>query len=266
VVVAMLTGQSESAAGANAVPAATGIAVAFTIDAVSFLASIVSLIFIRLEVSKARPGERSLVSVARSIGEGVRGVWRDFPLRAFMLYIGAVSIFVIGPLQVGLPVLADRRMDWGAAAYGTLMAASGGGTLLGTLLASVGARLISRRLGIAVLVQDSIAGLILIALGFVHVTLAGAALLLVSGITGGFIQVSIFTWMQRRVAPEMMGRTMSLLMFTFMGLAPLSAALGGFVLAQVGVTAFFAGAGILLSAIALLSLLSPAIRSISSDG
>lgn len=35
--------------------------------------------------------------------------------------------------------------------------------------------------------------------------------------------IAIFTWIQQRVSQPMMGRTMSILMLSFMGLAPLTA-------------------------------------------
>lgn len=263
VVVALFAAPGIHAPGAARVPDATGLASAFTIDALSFLASIVSLVIIRVPKAAKHAG-KPLAGVLRSIGEGVRQVWGDFPLRAFILYIGAVSFFVGGPLQVGLPVLADQRLDWGAAAYGALMSASGAGIFVGSVFAGVGTRLFGKRLGLTVLVADAIGGLIIAAFGFVHHTMVGIVMLFTWGIVGGFIQVALISWIQRRVAPEMMGRTMSLLMFTFLGVAPLAAALGGVVLHATSVTTLFVGAGLLLTAIALVSMFNPAIRSIKA--
>lgn len=64
-----------------------------------------------------------------------------------------------------------------------------------------------------VLTIDSLA-----ALALVHSTLGGAVLQAGTGMLGGIAQIAIVGWIQRRVAPEMMGRSMSVLMFTFMGL------------------------------------------------
>ena len=263
VVIALFAAPGIKAPGAATVGDATGLATAFTIDALSFLASIASLLVIRVRDFRPAGGGQGIAGVLRSVGHGVQAVWRDFPLRAFILYVAAVSFFVGGPLQVGLPVLADQRLDWGAAAYGALMSASGAGVLVGTVLSGVGTRLLGRRLGLTVLLGDTLGGLIIAAFGFVHATEVGIAMLFLWGIVGGFIQIALMTWIQRRVAPEMMGRTMSLLMFTFLGIAPLAAAIGGLVLAKAGVTALFLGAGLLLSAIALMSLFNPSIRSIS---
>lgn len=249
----------------SAVPDANGMALAFGIDTFSFLISIGTLVIVRVrDIERAQP---PLGNVFKSVAQGCRYVWRDVPLRAFMLYVAAASLFVMGPLQVGLPVLADNRLDWGAASYGTLVSASGGGMVLGTIIASLAARFVGRRLGLIVLLADSVSGLLVIAFGFVHMTLVGAALMFVTGTLGGIVQVSIVAWIQRRVAPEMMGRAMSLLMFTFMGLGPLSAAGGGLLLAHIGVIGLFAAAGAILTAIALFSLTRPSIRGIrAADG
>jgi len=262
VIVALFAAPGVHAPGAARVPDATGLATAFTVDALSFLASIGSLFLIRLHPEARAARGQAPAGMLRAIGQGVRAVWRDFPLRAFMLYVAAVSFFVGGPLQVGLPVLADQRLDWGAAAYGALVSANGAGVLVGTVFAGLGTRLLGHRLGLVVLIADSVGGLIIAAFGFVHVTLIGMAMLFGWGIMGGFVQIAVMTWIQRRVPPEMMGRTMSLLMFTFLGIAPLAAALGGLVLEQTSVTALFVGAGLLLTLIALLSLVNPGIRGI----
>jgi len=57
---------------------------------------------------------------------------------------------------------------------------------------------------------------------------------------------------------------MSVLMFTFMGLGPISAAIAGSLLRLIPLTGLFAGAGLLLTAIALGCMRSPALRSIGA--
>lgn len=231
-------------------------------DAISFAFSLGSLMLIRIH-SDFHP-KAVVGGVLSNVASGVRMIWADLPLRAFILYAAVISVFVGGPLQVGLPMLADTRMDLGAASLGILMTANGGGMLLGSALSGVASRFVRGRLGLMVLVIDSIVGLALAALALVHSTITGAALLAVTGALGGIVQIAIFSWIQRRVAPEMMGRTMSVLMFTFMGLGPISAAVAGTLLKVISLTSLFAGAGVLLTLIALSCMGNPALRSIGS--
>jgi MFS family permease len=247
----------------QAVQDAEGLGLAFAIDAASFIFSLGSLLLIRVHGDfDPKP---AVGGVLANVASGVRMIWADLPLRAFMLYAAVVSVFVGGPLQVGLPVLADTRMDLGAASLGILMTANGGGMLLGSFLSGPVSRFVRGRLGLMVLTIDSLAGLALATLALVHSTVTGAALLAATGVLAGIAQIAIVSWIQRRVAPEMMGRAMSVLMFTFLGLGPISAAIAGSLLKLISLTDLFAGAGLLLTAIALTCMRSPALRSIGTE-
>jgi MFS family permease len=245
---------------APALPDARGLGEAFAIDAASFVFSLASLMMIRIH-GDSHPAKKT-DGVFASIASGIRYVWADVPLRAFVLYAGFVSVFVGGPIQVGLPVLADMRLDLGAASLGILMTAQGVGMFAGSILSGVGSRLARGRLGIMVLCVDSVIGLTLVGLTVVHTTYAGALLLFGTGLLGGIVQIALFTWIQQRVSQEMMGRAMSILMFTFMGLGPLSAAIAGALLKVISLTALFGIAGVTLTVIALCCLASPQMRSI----
>jgi MFS family permease len=241
---------------------ARGLGAAFAIDAASFLASLASLWLIRTAADRQpRPAGKGVLA---DVVAGVRQVWADLPLRAFMLYAAVVTAFVGGPIQVGLPVLANSRLDLGAASLGILMTANGGGMLVGGFLSRVVARAVSGRLGALVLCMDALAGLALATLALVHSTVHGAVLLAGVGVLAGIAQIAIVTWIQQRVPPAMMGRTMSLLMFTFMGIGPVSAAVAGSLLKVISLGALFAGAGLMLSAIALGCLANPALRGIGT--
>lgn len=241
---------------------ARGLGLAFAIDAASFVASLASLWLIRTAADQhSRPRGNGVLA---DVAAGVRQVWADLPLRAFMLYAAVVTTFVAGPIQVGLPVLANSRMDLGAASLGILMTANGGGMLVGGVLSRTVASAVRGRLGALVLCMDTLAGLALATLALVHSTVLGALLLAGSGVLAGIAQIAIVTWIQQRVPPAMMGRTMSLLMFTFMGLGPVSAAVAGSLLKLISLGELFAGAGLLLSAIALGCLANPVLRGVGA--
>ena len=258
----LVIGAGAAPATAHGVVDAGGLGMAFAVDTASFLVSLASLLLIRQRDDvHARVTEGHVL--ANVLG-GLRAIWADLPLRAFMLYVAVVSVFVGGPLQVGLPVLADTRLDHGAASLGILMTANGGGMLVGGFLSGWVSRIARGQLGLMILCIDSLAGLALAALAFDHSTVMGAALLATTGVLAGIAQIAVVSWIQRRVPPAMMGRTMSVLMFAFMGLGPLSAALAGSLLKLVSLPAMFAAAGLALTAIALTCMSSPALRAIGT--
>jgi MFS family permease len=94
--------------------------------------------------------------------------------------------------------------------------------------------------------------------------LAGA-LLLTLGVLSGYVQINVFTWIQQRVAPQMMGRAMSIFMFIFMGLAPVSAAATGWLLTLISLSQLFVGGGIILITFAVLAYLLTPIRRITAN-
>src|SRR5215467_7877476 len=91
----------------------------------------------------------------------------------------------------------------------------------------------------------------------------GSAVMAAVGALAGMVQIALFSWVQRRVPQAYMGRTMSVLMFTFLGLSPVAASAAGVLLNNVGLGPLFVSAGFSLSAVALLCLTRPTLRGIT---
>ncbi|MBJ7313047.1 MFS transporter [Rugamonas sp. CCM 8940] len=239
---------------------AHGIALAFGIDCLSFLLSAWTLSQVRMPPAAPAANQPA---VLRAVGAGLLMVWRDHALRTCFTYWGVVALFIGGSLQVALPVLADQELH-GASAFGLLMGANGSGMLIGMAIAAVGgARLRLASFGATILLVDALAGALLIPLGAIQATWQGALLLLLIGVLSGFMQIAVFSWIQRRVPREMMGRAMSIFMFIFMGLAPLSAAATGWLLQSISLTQLFAGGGALLLLFALTAAIATPMRRIA---
>lgn len=169
-------------------------------------------------------------------------------------------------MQVALPVLAKERLD-DASAFGMLMAAHGAGMLAGMALSGMSARRRADkplRIGLLALSVDAVAGLLLIPLGLITAAWQGGLLLLLLGLLVGLVQVAVFTWIQKRVQPQMMGRTMSIFMFIMFGLAPLSSAATGWIMQRVALPEMFIGCGVVLVVCATLALLFTPMRRIAT--
>jgi MFS family permease len=193
-------------------------------------------------------------------------VWCDKLLRTCFVYWGLCACVIGGLMQVALPLLASNRLH-GAATLGLLMGAHGAGALLGMAASGIaGRKRIGRRsagnLGMTLLLIDGLAGLLLIPLGGITSSWQGVLINMTIGVLGGFVQVAVFTWIQQRVPRALLGRTMSLFMFIFMGLAPLAAVVAGWVAARVALPVLFAGAGLGLTGVALLAWLFTPMRTL----
>jgi MFS family permease len=247
--------------GVAMVADARALALAFGLDCLSFLLSAWTLSRVRLLAApvSAEPA----APVLRAVGAGLRMVWHDVPLRTCFIYWGAVSLFIGGTMQVALPVLAGALH--GGATLGLLMASHGAGTLLGMCAAALGgARLRLATFGSTILLVDGAVGLLVMPLGATATAWQAALPLLAIGVLTGFMQINVFTWIQRRVPLHMMGRAMSIFMFIFMGLAPLSAGATGWLLTLIPLSQLFVGGGIILVVFAALAYLLTPMRHITS--
>jgi MFS family permease len=148
------------------------------------------------------------------------------------------------------------RFAEGAAAYGTMLSAFSIGILLGTLAAGL---LNLKRPGFISLLLVATQGVFMVAIGFSQSLVLVCGLWLLIGCTAGFGSINFITLTQKRVNKAMMGRFMSLIALSEVGLAPISNAISGLI-ADVNVTALFTGAGILLSMTALLAVSNRLVR------
>jgi MFS family permease len=235
-----------------------GIGIAFGIDMVGYLFASVML----SQIKSGKPvapeeDEDEKGSVFESIRSGLHYAWRNLDLRIFFLIVATMSFIVNGAITVGVPVLADTRFPEGAAAFGIIMSSFGGGSLLGLLLASMLPAPRPRRVGRILLIVTSCLGIGLILMSFTSVMLFAALIALATGVGGGYILITVITWLQRRTPPMMLGRTMSLLTFSTVGLSPIAISIAG-VLIKWSDTVFLAFAGALLALVALVIAFSPA--------
>ena len=256
----------QASGGSEAHANATGIGLAFALDALSFAVSAWTLARVRTlgggapsAAAPAAPPQAVLASVT----QGLVHFWRDSELRTCFLYWSAIALFIMGPIHIAIPVLASNDPALGAAAFGIIVGAHGAGTLVGMVVSGMLPRLRFGSLGMTILAFDAIIGALFMPMGLITAVWQGAVLMLVIGLLGGFMQVSVFTWIQHRVPPALLGRAMSLFMFIFMGLAPISAAVTGWVMKSITLTQLFAASGGTLVALAALAFVLTPMRRVT---
>ncbi len=201
------------------------------------------------------PGEKG--SVLHDARAALVYVWGRAWLVALLLTDSVVSLAVIGPLGVGLPLLARHHPTAGAESFGLMLAGFGAGSIAGMLLAGVYGFKVRRGLAFCLLMLCQ--GPLLIGLGSAPLPLA-AALLALMGLLNGVATVLYMALIQAKVAQEIMGRVMSLVLLGSFGLVPLSQLGAGLVAQAEGPSVLFASAGTLVVAAALGGLLIPTLR------
>lgn len=236
----------------------SGIALAIAIDSLSFVASIAMLSLMRIENDHTRV-KRSESGVVDSIREGLSYMWNDATLRLVFPITLGLNILINGPFAVGIPVVARTRFPEGAAAFGLIMSLFGGGALLGIVLAGALPKPSKKMLGTISLSVISVMGIGLAIVGIAPTMYVAATAAFVMGTANGYANIMLITWLQQKVAPEMTGRVMSLVMFAAVGLNPISTALAG-ALMGLDVTVLLVGAGCLMTVFTLAAAFSPAVR------
>jgi predicted MFS family arabinose efflux permease len=200
--------------------------------------------------------EREQSTTRDELVEGLRYVVRDPVIRSLLLIVLGTNLAMMGPLYVGGAVLAELRLG-GAGAFGTLVAAAGAGSLIG--IVSAGSVRRFRRRGFIELALTGVLGIIVASIAFVPNLAFAVPLAIAIGATASFLGVITISWLQERAEPGLLGRVMSLVMFSAVALDPISFALAG-VLVEINLEATFVGAGALLLLTASLGATSRTMR------
>jgi MFS family permease len=234
---------------------AFGTAWAFFIDAVSFL-------FILGALWKLPDPPRPAAAAARrnmlqSILDGLRYVKADVALRSLMLVVAVLNFAIAGPVSLGLAWIAKKSFGT-PSALGLLMSCLAAGSLAGMLLAGL---VKHRRRGRTLLLVATTIGVCLMPMGVLHRLWSLGALLSFMSVAAAFLNVQLIAWFQQRVERPMMGRVMSVLMFSSLGLMPISLAVAG-VAIQVSLKGMFVVAGATVLLVTLLAAMHRTVREI----
>jgi MFS family permease len=161
--------------------------------------------------------------------------------------IAAANFLIMGPLLVGVPVLAQTRFVEGALAFGVIMSAYAIGNLGGYVGAGALPRPSASAFSVAVVALFVLFGGAVISLGFITSMWFAAALMVVLGLGNGYVAVMLMSAIQRMAPQEMLGRVMSLVVLAMVGLAPISQAVAGAVIKTSPAVLFGVAGGLLVA-------------------
>lgn len=224
-------------AAAGLLVARFGVAPAFFLNGISFLAVIAALLAIRTE---GLPAPRPRASMGQEIRAGLRYAIRT-PVTLFVLsLLLTVSLFVIN-FGVLIPLLARQMLHQEAQGFGLLMSSMGAGALAGAVaLAFLG----RQRPTLAIFTG---AGAVLctatLLVAGVQQFLPAAAMLAVMGFSQIIFSASANTILQVTTPDELRGRIMSLFALVFAGSTPIGSFFIGLITENLGAPAGFLSAG-----------------------
>jgi predicted MFS family arabinose efflux permease len=262
----------------GALVAFLGPASAFGLDAASFAVSAGTLAAIRVSRGATAPAVAGEVGTpgeaAAGAGSPAKPATEGKPslltlvrsqrvLAVILLVTVAANLGSGGESQVALPALAHGPLHAGAQGYGAIVAAFGGGALLGTIIAGQAARL--RRPAVTASFIFLVQAAATAAVPFLGTTAAVTAVMAVFGIMNGFGNVVMITAFQRWAPPELMGRLSGLLTLSAYGIFPVSVALGALFVRDFGPGSFFWFSAAALTAALLAGLTQRCWRDFGAD-
>ncbi|MGR6969856.1 MFS transporter [Streptomyces cynarae] len=155
----------------------------------------------------------------RDLRAGLRYIRRHRVLSPLMLAIALGDLGFVGPLNVGLTLLADER-GWGATGLGWVAAGFGTGAGAASLLLAVRGRLphAGHVTAYAVFAGSAAIG----ALAYVPAAMAAAGVALLIGLLAGLSGAMCGALLQTQAAPAYLGRVTAVSSLVSLGLAPLS--------------------------------------------
>jgi MFS family permease len=236
--------------------ALVGPAWCFFLNGVSFIAVIIGLLLMKLEVVQRRP--RHLGGSWEEIKEGLHFVLKNNAILVIMLNLGLVGMFGIGLVSL-LPAWANTVLKGDVTVNGYLLSARGVGSLIAALiLAYLSGKRVkgklwnigSLMLPVAMLVfvfmnnlSFSLLAMVWIGLAFMMVTNASNALI------------------QDLTSDELRGRVMSIYTLAFFGMAPIGGLLMGVMASKISepLTVGICGVFLLVVSVAVY-FLKPGIR------
>lgn len=218
-----------------------GVAEVFFVNAVTFLFVIWALAVIRPRQERHIPeaGE----SRFREVAAGLRYARDHSSVAVLLLTTAAITMFGM-PFAALLPAVADKVLHTGSTGYSLLLAANGGGAVLGALVVAGLPHGVDRSRLIRFAVLFMGAGLL--ALSASRSYWLSIAILVVVGVAFLTATSSINTSLQIAVPPRLRGRVLSLFVLAFMGIMPFGSLAFGAIAKMTGpAPAIAMGAGIL---------------------
>ncbi len=235
--------------------ASIGISGCFYLNAISFIAVIIALLFIKNEsLSKKDSGE----TILKDLLEGLVFIKNNRLIMILVSIVGVFSLFGVSYIII-MPVFAHSVLNSGVKGFAILMSATGIGAMLGALmLAALGN---FRHKGKLLFISSMVFSVSLILLSFARTFPASIAALVLVGWGSVSATALVNTILQILVPDHVRGRVMSVFMFTFAGILPFGNLIAGTFSQMFGVSAaLFIGGVICTSFTIFINLLYRDLR------
>lgn len=210
----------------------------YAVDAVTYLLSGASLLFVRQSFQEERSADEPR-SVMADLKEGMSFLWHQRLLRLLMLMVTLINFFQ-APFNLATIVMATEELGINVGLIGLILAAVGLGTVASALAASwLRERVSLRSMALGSLSLWAVSAAMMASAPSIILLTAG---LLITNLLWPIFAVSLVTYRLTATPDHLQGRVNSAFRTLSFGVEPLGLALGGVVIASWGPRSLFWGA------------------------
>jgi len=215
-----------------------GEGVCFLLNALSYLAVILSLAVMRIKPRKIDEKTRDLW---RGIKDGFHYAFGFAPIRSILVLLGMVSLMGVS-YQMLMPVFAKDIFLGGPRTFGFLIGTLGAGALSGALY--LAARKSVAGLSRVIAFCTGTFGVGVMAFAFCRILLVSTALVFLTGFSIMVMMAASNTVLQTVADDDKRGRVMSFYSMTLIGMSPFGSLIAGGLASEIGApgTVFIGGA------------------------
>ncbi|GAA4592851.1 MFS transporter [Streptomyces violaceoruber] len=235
-----------------------GAAAAFALAGVLIAVSVPLLVSVRMR--ELPPDDTATAeggTAWRDLRDGLRYIRRHRVLGPLMLVIALGDLGFVGPLNIGLTLLADER-GWGASGMGWVLAGFGAGAGTAALLLTVRGRVPHAGYVVAGALVPGAVAIGALAQAPALPVAVGTALLI--GLLAGLSGALCGALLQTQSAPALLGRVTAVSGIVSLGIAPLSMPLSAAAIGLWGTGPVFAVSAVVCGLGGVVALCAPGVR------
>ncbi len=236
-----------------------GIAGSYYLNALSYVAVIIPLVFIRPQLHARQQEQQQRETLWQGLRVGLEHA-RQRPVLQILLALQLVTGFLVFPYLTLLPIFADSIFRVGATGLGLLNSAAGIGALVGSLVLVVFSQRIQDGTRF-LLIVSALAGIACLAFALVNDLVLALPILALLGATSVLSTTMTNTTVQTMVPESVRARVLSLWILIAFGLAPFGNLCAGWIAQSAGAawTLGVGGAACMLGTIIIALVLSFAL-------
>lgn len=219
-----------------------GAADTITVNGLSYLISVLTLLMIRKPFSAQRSTANTKPQMLSQIGEGLAFVWKHLLIRNISLFTMALN-FGASAVNAVLLYHLEHNLHVSPSVAGLVMTGFSGGTIVGSLASA----LIGKRLPIGTVLAVALGGMSAqaVVIGLVPSVIVITVCFFFAGFCAVLWNVQSMTLRQSIIPDELLGRASSAIRMICWGSMPVGSASGGVVAQRFGAPVVFLGVGAL---------------------